>query len=98
MTTSTMDMGTGEYTLLHVADQMVGGSIPPPMEGVPNHWHVYFAVDDADATAAKAAELGGSVMVPPFDTPVGRMAVLADPQGAVFSVIKPATESAPEPA
>jgi uncharacterized protein len=94
VTTSTMDMGTGEYTLFHVADQMVGGSIPPPMEGVPNHWHVYFAVDDADATAAKAAELGGSVMVPPFDTPVGRMVVLADPQGAVFSIIKPATESA----
>jgi uncharacterized protein len=94
VTTSTMDMGAGEYTLFHVGDQMVGGSTPPPMEGVPNHWHVYFAVDDADATAAKAAELGGSVMVPPFDTPVGRMAVLADPQGAVFSVIKPATESA----
>jgi predicted enzyme related to lactoylglutathione lyase len=94
VTTSTMDMGTGEYTLFHVGDQMVGGSTPPPMEGVPNHWHVYFAVDDADATAAKAGELGGSVMVPPFDTPVGRMAVLADPQGAVFSVIKPATESA----
>jgi uncharacterized protein len=94
VTTSTMDMGTGEYTLFHVADQMVGGSTPPPMEGVPNHWHVYFAVDDADATAAKAAELGGSAVVAPFDTPVGRMAVLADPQGAVFSVLKPATESA----
>jgi len=37
---------------------------------------------------AKAAELGGSVIVPPFDTPVGRIAVLSDPQGAMFSVIK----------
>lgn len=92
VTTSTMDMGTGEYTLFHVGDQMVGGSTPPPMEGVPNHWHVYFAVDDADATAARAAELGGSVMVAPFDTPVGRMAVLTDPQGAVFSIIKPAPQ------
>jgi len=90
ITTSTMDMGTGVYTLFHVGDDMVGGSIPPPMEGVPNHWHVYFAVDDADATAARATELGGSVMVAPFDTPVGRMAVLTDPQGAVFSIIKPA--------
>ena len=87
VTTSVMDMGTGEYTLFEVGGQMVGGSTPPPMEGVPNHWHVYFAVDDADATAAKAAELGGSVMVAPFDSPVGRMAVLTDPQGAVFSII-----------
>jgi uncharacterized protein len=94
VTTSTMDMGTGAYTLFHVGDQMVGGSTPPPMEGVPNHWHVYFAVDDADATAAKATELGGSVMVAPFDSPVGRMAVLTDPQGAVFSIIKPGTEAA----
>jgi uncharacterized protein len=94
VTTSTMDMGTGEYTLFHVGDQMVGGGTPPPMEGVPNHWHVYFAVDDADATAAKATELGGSVVVAPFDSPVGRMAVLADPQGAVFSIIKPAAEAA----
>jgi uncharacterized protein len=93
VTTSTMDMGAGEYTLFHVGDQMVGGSTPPPMEGVPNHWHVYFAVDDADATAAKATELGGSVMVAPFDSPVGRMAVLTDPQGAVFSIIKPDTGS-----
>ncbi len=94
VTTSTMDMGTGEYTLFEVGGQMVGGSTPPPMEGVPNHWHVYFAVDDADATAAKVTELGGSVMVAPFDSPVGRMAVLADPQGAVFSIIKPATPPA----
>jgi uncharacterized protein len=92
VTTSTMDMGTGEYTLFEVGGQMVGGSTPPPMEGVPNHWHVYFAVDDADATAAKATELGGSVMVAPFDSPVGRMAVLTDPQGAVFSIIKPAPQ------
>ena len=94
LTTSTMDMGAGgDYTLFEVGGQMVGGSTPPPMEGVPNHWHVYFAVDDADATAAKATELGGSVMVAPFDTPVGRIAVLTDPQGAVFSVLKSAPES-----
>jgi hypothetical protein len=52
---------------------------------------VYFGTDDADAAAAKAAELGGAVVVPPFDTPVGRIAVLGDPQGAVFSVIKSAS-------
>ncbi|MBK5229892.1 MAG: VOC family protein [Thermoleophilia bacterium] len=58
----------------------------PP--AVPAHWMVYFAVADADATAAKAAELGGSVAVEPFDISVGREAVLTDPFGATFSVIK----------
>lgn len=56
-------------------------------EGVPPHWMPYFAVSDADATCRRAAELGGKVSVPPFDTPYGRMAVLNDPQGAVFSIV-----------
>ena len=51
---------------------------------VPAHWSVIFAVDDAHATAAKAAELGGRVTVPPFDAPWVRMTVLSDPQGATF--------------
>ena len=93
LATSTMDMGTGEYTLFEADGQMVGGTTAPPMPGVPNHWHVYFEVADADAAAAKAAELGGAIMVEPFDTPVGRMAVISDPQGAVFSIMK----SAPQP-
>ena len=89
MTTSTMDMGQGEYTLFMVGDQMVGGTTPPQMPGIPNHWHVYFSVDDTDATAAKITELGGTIVVPPFDTPVGRIAVAQDPQGGAFSIIKP---------
>jgi uncharacterized protein len=88
MTTSTMDMGDGEYTLFEVGGQQVGGSTPPQMEGIPNVWNVYFAVDDADATTAKVTELGGSVVVEPFDTPVGRIGVVRDPQGATFSIIK----------
>ena len=44
---------------------------------------------DADATVAKATELAGSILVEPFDTPVGRMAVIRDPQGATFSIIQP---------
>jgi predicted enzyme related to lactoylglutathione lyase len=55
---------------------------------VPAHWSVTFAVDDADATAKKAAELGGQVIVPPFDAPWVRMTVIADPQGATLIASK----------
>ena len=95
MTATSMDMGGGmPYTVFEAAGQQVGGTTPPQVEGTPSHWHVYFAVADADATAAKAAELGGTVLVPPFDIPVGRIAVLGDPQGAVFSVMQSAGETA----
>jgi predicted enzyme related to lactoylglutathione lyase len=50
----------------------------------PAHWSVTFAVEDADATAARATELGGRVVLPAFDAPWTRMTALADPQGAVF--------------
>jgi predicted enzyme related to lactoylglutathione lyase len=50
----------------------------------PAHWGVTFAVDDADATAAKASELGGEVVAGPLDAPWTRMAVIKDPQGATF--------------
>ena len=55
---------------------------------VPPHWGVTFAVDDADAVADKAAALGGDVVVPPFDAPWVRTAVIADPQGAMFTASK----------
>ena len=58
--------------------------IPAEQPEVPAHWSVTFAVDDADATAAKAAELGGQVAVAPFNAPWVRMTVLSDPQGATF--------------
>jgi uncharacterized protein len=57
-------------------------------EGTPPNWSVTFAVDDADAIAARAEELGGAVVVEPFDAPPVRTAVIADPQGAVFAVSK----------
>lgn len=57
-------------------------------QDVPAHWSVTFAVDDADATAAKATELGGRVLVAPFDAPWVRMSVIADPQGATFIASK----------
>lgn len=52
------------------------------------HWSVTFAVEDADATAERAAELGGEVIVAPFDAPWVRMTVIADPQGATFTASK----------
>jgi hypothetical protein len=52
--------------------------------GTPPYWDVTFAVDDADAVAAKATELGGTVLVAPFDAPWVRMTVITDPQGATF--------------
>jgi predicted enzyme related to lactoylglutathione lyase len=63
---------------------MVGDEWP---DWLPPHWMVYFAVDDTDAAAARAVELGGTVSVPPTDIEPGRFAVLGDPQGAVFSII-----------
>ena len=50
--------------------------IPDDQPDTPPHWSVTFAVDDADATAAKATELGGKVIVPPFDAPWVRMTVI----------------------
>jgi uncharacterized protein len=55
---------------------------------VPPHWSVTFAIDDADAIAERAAELGGEVMVPPFVAGPTRTVVLKDPQGATFSASK----------
>lgn len=92
ITHATMEMAPGEqYRILKAGGVDVGGCMEPPMAGVPNHWQVYFAVDDADATASKTSAEGGAVIAEPFDIPsVGRSAVLSDPQGAVFSVLKPA--------
>ncbi len=49
-------------------------------------WSVWFSVEDCDASAARATELGGTVIVPPNDMDFGRGAVVADPQGAVFGI------------
>ena len=62
--------------------------IPDDQPDVPAHWGVTFAVDDADAIAGRAAELGGRVVVPPFDAPWVRMTIVSDPQGATFTASK----------
>jgi uncharacterized protein len=61
-----------------------GGHEPAPQEDPTPGWRVTFWVGDADRAAATAQELGGSVLLPPMDIPVGRFTVLADPQGAVI--------------
>lgn len=84
-----MDMEGGPYTVLSNADgAQVGGAMNPQAEGIPPHWNVYFNVTDVDATIARVQELGGTVVAPAFDIPtIGRLAVLSDPQGAMFSLM-----------
>src|ERR671937_791292 len=81
--------GMGDYATFSVADGRgaAGGYMQQEGErsmGVPPHWNLYIFSDEVDKDAAKAAELGGQVTVPPMDLQMGRMAVIADPTGARF--------------
>lgn len=75
------------YVIAKVDGESVAGLMDSssflPAE-VPSHWAVYFSVADADAAASKVAELGGTVVRPPEDTPFGRIADVTDPTGAMF--------------
>ena len=73
--------------------------IRPDQGDMPANWSVTFAVDDADAIAAKAAELGGTALMAPFDAPWVRMTVIADPAGAAFiaSQFVPENRDLPSP-
>jgi predicted enzyme related to lactoylglutathione lyase len=79
---------------LHIknGEHFIGGI--PPKQGnpqAPPHWLLYFLVDNCDAAAAKASGLGAKVLVPPMSMEgVGRWSIIADPQGAVFSLFQPA--------
>lgn len=84
-------MGPMEYTSFINGERPAGGmyTLPPEMANVPPNWMVYFAVEDCDATVAKAEGLGAKAISPAMDIPtVGRFAILLDPQGAAFAVIK----------
>ncbi len=87
-----------EYAMLQAGGVNVAGimQITPDMGEFPPHWTVYFGVDSADETVAKAQSLGASVFVPPTDIvpfegqpPIGRFAALSDPQGAPFNIFQP---------
>ena len=82
------------YTEFKLDGESIAGGMAPPMEGIPPVWGIYFAVDDADATIAEATKRGATVINGPIDIPIGRFAVLMDPQGAVFSVMKMANPPA----
>ena len=91
-----MPGGEGPYTILKAGDAMAGGMFKMEGEGfqgAPPHWMSYVEVADVDATAEKVSSLGGKVMQPPFDVPgVGRIAMIADPQGAVLALMKSAQD------
>ena len=89
-TTEEMEMEGMTYSVLKAGEDAVGGimAAPTQAQGVPPHWGVYITVDDVDAVAKKAEELGAKTVVPLTDIPdVGRMYTFQDPQGAVISVI-----------
>ena len=83
----------GTYTLLQVEGKDVGGLYEmkgPQFEKVPPHWLSYIHAEDVDATVKTSESLGGRTMAEPFDVPgVGRMAMVMDPTGAMFSIFHP---------
>jgi predicted enzyme related to lactoylglutathione lyase len=78
------------YATLNLAGRPVGGIGGYPQgvpAGIPGSWTLYFGVADTDAAVETASTLGGTVEHQPTDTPYGRMAMLADDQGARFSIM-----------
>lgn len=87
----TMAMPGMDYTVFKLGDKMIAGMMKPAagMADMAPQWVTYFTVDDTDEAARKAAELGGTVFVPPMDIPtVGRFSSIVSPQGVMFLVIK----------
>ncbi len=82
-----------EYYVLKHGETMLGGimQIDPSWGPFPSQWVTYFTVANADETAATVSGLGGRVMGID-DSPFGRIAALADPQGATFKALQPPTD------
>ena len=84
----------GHYTIFQLDGRDVGACYTmvddQKAAGTPPHWAVYFAVASADEAAARAKSFGGKVVAAPMDVmDVGRMAVIADPEGAIFCLWQP---------
>jgi predicted enzyme related to lactoylglutathione lyase len=82
------------YSMLQLDGRDIGAAYTMRAEerqmGAPPHWNLYVAVANADETAARAQELGGTVLAPAFDVmDAGRMAIIQDPAGAIFEVWQP---------
>ena len=91
-----------DYTLFRIGEAGVAGMMPMPPDAaardIPPNWSGYIGVDDVDAMTAAIKKEGGAVHHAPQDIPgVGRFAVVADPQGGVFLLFKPASADAPAP-
>ena len=87
-------MEEGSYWMMKAGDVPVAGimdMIAPIPAGTPPHWLSYLAVDDIDARLQKATAAGATLIREPFDIPgIGRIAILADPTGAVMGWMSPA--------
>ena len=95
--------GAEPYSILNADGNGVAGMMnlgePMKAEGMPPNWTGYICVDDCDAAAAKAKALGGSVRREPLDIPgIGRFAIVADPAGAIFAIMKPIPMKKPDDA
>jgi uncharacterized protein len=89
-TTAPMEGGPVGYHLISVDGRAVAGVMHMNEEfpeDIPTYWLPYLVVADAQAAADRCEALGGGVLMPPFDTPMGPMAVLRDPRGAEFAVV-----------
>lgn len=81
----------GTHWVFYRGDEEIAGVLQMPVgAAAPSFWLPYVGIDDVDAAAARAEELGAGIHVPPTDIPdMGRYAVLADPTGAAFALFRP---------
>ena len=89
--TSPMGEGQPDYNEFQIGDESVGGAWemnPMVPAEVPSYWQVYFAVDDVDTAFRKAIELGAKEVNAPTEYPGGKFAIVTDPQGASFGLLK----------
>ena len=94
ITSETMPMPTGDYHLLQWNGESIkAGAMQAQSDESPACWMVWFKVEDVNDTLGRAGNNGGNVIMPAQDVPgVGTLAVIADPTGGVFGVIKPAEQ------
>jgi hypothetical protein len=96
----TYDVDANNYVAVKAGERVQAGmmQIEDSWGDVPPNWSIYFLVEDVDAAAAKARELGGNIMVPPSPAgEIGKFSVVQDPQGAAFSIIEYESGASPPP-